>query len=191
MKRRHLWPIALLLLPLCACGGGGGDGDSGPVNDTLPSTTLSAAFVSDAESVEAGTVWLSEGNSSGSLVTVRVNVTDLEQIYAAGFDFEFDSSRVEFVNWSPGSLLESGNQTPIYQVQAQQGKLVVGVSRTGDVEGVDASGTQTLILLTFRARQAGTSAAVLDNATLLRPGSGTGPVPILDTIWTGGQFNAN
>ena len=85
---------------------------------------------------------------------------------------------------------EGNDMVPIYQVLAQQGKLVIGASRTADAPGADILGTRVLIHLMFRGLRPGSSGASFDNATLLRPG-GTAPEPIPETTWIGGDFDSN
>ncbi len=152
MRSASAYAMAILVALTAACGGGGG-GDIGPV----PGGLL-AAFQPEMPSPSGLTVAMAEGSKSADVVTVRVNVTDTNDVYGAAFELLFASSEVEYVGSSPGSLLEQGGNSPFYQVTPDpldSGHLLVVATRTGNVAGVDVSGTLTLMNLTLRVKQAG------------------------------------
>ena len=143
MKR--ILTVALCLLTAVACGGGGSDG--GVVGGG--STTLTVTYSPANANPGPDSVSLAQGTIQTNLITLDVLVTDAQGVYGAGFDLSYNSSSLTFVGYSPGTILESGGNSPSYQVSAPSpGDLVVGVSRTGQVPGVDVSGTQTLVRLT-------------------------------------------
>jgi len=188
------WLILLFAVSALSCGGGGTEATStvpdipDPINDSGGSTSLAASFVPDATTAAAGSIILGQEEASGNVVSVFARVVGGTDVYGAGFDLVYDGDVVEFVGWAPGSLLEVGGGTPIYNVSPQAGKLVVGVSRTGPVAGV--TGTRKLIILTFRVLEAGTSPASFSGGFLLDSQLPT-PQPIPGLSWFGGQFQAN
>ncbi len=141
--------VSLVALGI-ACGGGGGV--------VRGAARFDASFVADQGAQASGTVSMAEASVVGDVVTLKVDVTDAAGIYGAAFDITYDPHSVSFREWAPGTLLEQGGNSPNYTVVAlQNGTIVVGASRTGNVPGVDAVGSRTLILITFEAKRAGTT----------------------------------
>jgi len=137
--------LVAVVAVVTACGGGSSDGD--PV---APGGGISAGFLPDETNPGADTVSAGEGGTGGNLVTVDINVTDTNGIYGAAFDLGYDPSLATWLDFTEGNLLEQGGNTPFYDVQEPQaGQLVVVATRQGDVPGADASGTRTIIGLTF------------------------------------------
>ena len=180
--------LIALLLAATACGGGGGPASGGGGGVVTPS--LAASFTPAQSSPGTDTVSTDEGSKTGDLVTVEVQVTNINGIYGAAFDVAYDSSVATFQNWSAGSLLEQGGHTPTYQINASQsGLLVVVATRQGNVQGANAVGTVTLIRLTFRVTQTGTSPVSFPGApTLLDDQPQPQPIPV--TNWFGGTIIA-
>jgi hypothetical protein len=180
---------ALVLLPVVAavaCGGGGGNGDGGVI-DPSP-TPLSASFLSDDNTPSSMTIAMIQGPRSGDLVTVRVTVTDTTGIYATAFEIEYDKAKAAYVNWSAGTLLEQGGHSPSYTVGDNgNGRVVVAASRNGNVATVNASGTVTVVNLTFRVKQVGESRAVFAPGPVLYDGQ-IPPAAKSDVIWTAGSL---
>jgi len=198
MRQRPISIVVLLAAAAVACGGGGSDSSSGgvivdpptdPINDSGGSTSLAAGFTAEEQQPGSGSVALSLSSVSGNLVTIRVRVVGVNDVYGAGFDLPYEAAHVDYVGWSAGNLLEVGGNAPIYTVAAQDGKLVVGASRSGPVGGVDVS-SRYLIELTFRVRDAGSWAVGLENGFLLDPGP-PAPTAIPGIAWFGGHLWAN
>lgn len=150
---------------------GGGEGAASVVGGGGGGSTTVAGFFSSADpSPGANTVSTTGTSGSGgsaNLVTLNVNVTGTNDVFGAAFDLQFDPAMAEFVNWTAGNLLETGGQNVTYQVNATQpGQVVVGASRTGGTSGTNAAGTVTLIRLTLRVTQAGSSLVTLENGAL-------------------------
>ena len=72
---------------------------------------------------------------------------------------------------------------------AQPGRLVVGISRSGNLPGVDVPGIDTLIHVTLRVLHPGAGPVTFSNATLLD--SRALPQPVPDVSWFGGTLSAN
>lgn len=144
-----------------ACGGGGDS--SGGV--TPP--PLLASFVPDEPAPGANTVAMAEGSKAGDSVTVSVNASQTSDLYAAAFEVTFDSNKVTYVAHSAGTVFEQGGHTPTYQVgNPIAGRLVVGVSRNGDVSAVNVTTPAPMIRLTFRVKAVGLFRLEWDNAAL-------------------------
>lgn len=173
-----------------SCGGGSSDG--GTTDGGGGSTSLVGSFSASQANPGDNSVAMAEGSgTNGNLVVVEVNVTGTSNLFGAAFDVTYDSSRATFVNWSPGTVLESGGQSVSYQVSATQpGLVVIGISRTGSqAGGVDVTAAQPAIRLTFRVTQAGNSTLGFGNASLQDAQSPPQDIPGLS--WYGGTLVAN
>ena len=171
MKRLTTSLTIIALTLATACGSGGGSGGSGPI-----SSNLVAGFSPDQPAPPANTVAMAEGSKTGDLVTVDITVTDTSGIYGAAFDITFNANNAIFEGWSPGNLLETGGHTPYYDVDlVAAGQLVIVATRQGPVAGVTASGTRTMVRLTFRVTHEGghglafQSQALYDDQTQPQP----------------------
>src|SRR5512134_2299923 len=128
------WFLGLLAVAT-ACGGGGGDSSGGV---TTPS--LLASFVADQPSPGSNTVAMAEGSKTGDTVSVSVNVAQTTGLYAAAFEVTFDANKVTYLGHSAGTVFEQGGHSPTYQVGTPTaGRLVVGVSRNGNVAAVNVT----------------------------------------------------
>lgn len=182
MKQRVTMSLlASVLILATACGGGGSDG--GVVSGGGGSTTLTASFTPEAASPGSNTVALAQGSLSANLITLRVRVTDVDDVHHAAFEVVYDGAVVDFVNYAPGELLEQNGNTPTYQVTEQGGKIVVGASRSGP-SGTNANGGRTLISLTFRVLQASNTPVAFQNFALMD--SGFNAIGV--THWYGGTL---
>lgn len=161
---RILALVVLGLFAMVACGGGGGGGDDVTRGG---SSNILAGFSAAMPNPGPDTVSLTEQSAAGDLVTVRVRVTDSSDIYGAAFDLAYDASEMEYVSWTAGTLLEQGGQSPNYTVQASQpGRVVVGVSRIGNVGGASTTGNRPIIHIVFRVTRLGDTTVFVQNGSL-------------------------
>jgi len=173
--------LIALLLTVTACGSSGGGGG-------VITPSLAASFTADQPAPGPDMVSLNEGSKTGDLVTVDIQVTDISGVFGAAFDVTYDPSMATFENWFSGSLLEQGGQTPTYQINStQSGQLVISVARQGNVGGANAVGTVTLIRLTFRVTQTGSSSISFPGIPTLLDAQ-TQPQPIFVSGWFGGMI---
>ena len=189
MKRPKAILILLVAAALaCAAGCSGGGGSDGDVIGGGGSTLLNVSFAPDTPAPGAATVALDLFSAPPGSVTVAVEVTDVPNVFGAGFDMVWDPAVAEYVSWAPGTLLESGGNQPAYQVALiQPGLLVVGASRTG-ASSVDAVGSVPLIRLTLRGLAVGSTPVALENASLLDGQAPPQGIPSLN--WSGGTLTA-
>ena len=161
--------LAIVLLGLfatVACGGGGGGGGGGVVTND-PASNILAGFIASMPNPGPNTVTLREQSAAGDLVTVRVQVTETSNVYGAAVDLTYDASELEYVDWAAGTFLEQGGQSPNYTVQAAQaGRVVIGVSRTGNAGGASTSGNRPLIYIVFRVTRLGDTTVFIQNGSL-------------------------
>ena len=188
MKRSFIPVFAAMLALVTACSGSDSESLS---NNGGGSTTMVASFTPDDPSPGSGTVSMAQGSVSGDLVTINVRVTGTNAIFGAAFDVAYDGSAATWTGWGPGSLFEQGGHVPIYQVaESQPGRLVVAATRQGvGATAVNASGTTTLIRLTFRVTSVGTWPVGFESAELLD--AQLQPQSIPGIAWSGGTLVAN
>ena len=110
-------------------------------------------------------------------------------IFGASFDVVFDSTMASFVGWAPGDLLEQSGVSVTYLVnEPEEGRVAIGATRQA-ASTTDATGTVSLIRLTFQTTQVGNSIVGFENQALLdgqRP-----PQPIVGMSWFGGSLVGN
>jgi hypothetical protein len=185
MSRVTFCSLVACLALITACGGGGATATPEP---PVNSTNVVASFTPDQAAPGPSTVSMKQGTKSGDHVTVEVQVTDTGDVYGVAFDLVYDASNTTYTNWSAGSLLEAGGHNPTYQVgTAQPGRLVVAATRNA-VAGTDASGSKTIMKLTFRVEEAGAFPTTIQNGALYNDQS-LQPVPGIN--WFAGTLTGN
>ena len=92
---------------------------------------------------------------AGKEITLTVSVDRIEGLYSAPFYLIYDPSLLEFIKASEGNFLKKdGKQTAFFHVNIpQSGRVMIGLSRVGQVGGVTGSGP--LATFTFRAKNSG------------------------------------
>jgi hypothetical protein len=177
--------VPLLVIAATACSNGSADPAPGP-----GSNNLIAGFTPQLSNPGPNTMSAAEAGIAAELVTVAIQVTDTANVFGSAFDLVYDPNLATFMSWSAGSLLEQGGNSPLYQVNATaSGRLVVGASRTGSGTGANASGTVTLIHLTFRMDGAGSSSLDFQNTSVEDDSNPPQPIPGMSA--GGGTLIAN
>jgi len=157
-------PLAVLagalVVALAACGGGGGGGGSSPPTVPMPRFTFTPAG-----SAGPGSLAFATGSGSTSS-TLRLDLVANQAVdlYAVSFDLVFPAQTVRFDVASEGVFLSaSGAVSTSFQVfESEAGRLVVGLSRLGNVAG--AAGSGTLLTLELGAVAAGTGTLAFEDA---------------------------
>lgn len=179
MRHKSIKAIIFLssMILIQGCGGGGEEKSS------ITSPSQLASFRGAPAGNKA--VYMTQNSSlgnSGSLA-IDVKVGSVSDAYGAGFDVDFDSSKLSYDGYVAGGFLENGIDTVNYNVTTQpgnSGKLIVGISRLGSVGGVSGSGT--IITLKFKVVTSGNSPVTFSNYVLRDPNNQT----IAGTTWNGG-----
>jgi hypothetical protein len=169
----------------CSSGGDGG-GDEG-------NGEISVAFLPSTSSPGAGSVSLSEGSTSGDLVTVDVNVTDMSDVFAADFQLEWNDSRARFLGWDEGNLLsKDGEASSFSVVESSGGILRIECTRVGTSAEVDAVGTERLLSIDFRVRRRGETPLSFSPPGASSPREITDAAgnPVSGNDWAGGRLFA-
>jgi hypothetical protein len=188
--RGHFAILAMACL-VSAVSCGEGDNPSPIPEDPGGSTNLVGGFSPEQPNPADDTIAMAFEQASGSVVGVAVTVTGVDDLFSADFDVTYDPQQADFVNWSAGTLLETGGNAPSYMLTATQpGVVTVGATRTGGGSGgVDVGTTQTLIYLVFQVKEPGSSALGFQRASLLDAQDPPQSIPGLS--WFGGTLTAN
>jgi hypothetical protein len=186
-------PFAILLCALAlSCSGGSSPSSDGGIIADPPggSSNLVGSFVGELPGQPDNVATMAEASGSGDVVSVDIDLSDVDGVFGAAFDVGFEAGMAEYLAWSPGDLFESDGDLPLYSVTGLSDRVVVGISRSsGAVAGIDVVGTRTMITLTFRVTQPGSSPVTFANATLL---DDQAPPQTIDGIaWAGGTFQAD
>lgn len=155
-RLRSLGLGILVVLCLPGCGGGGGGDDSDPVVCT------NLAFDSVLVTPSDGDVYFEESTSTCTDINIVVLVTNLNDIFTAGFDLTFPASLLQYDSFTLGPLLQKGNPLtdPFVNVTPVPGGLQVLMTRFAPDPPVSAVGSEALITLRFK--RIGPGAAAID-----------------------------
>jgi hypothetical protein len=182
-QRGRAFGVLIGTAVLLGCGGGSGDGG-------VVAPTVTADFLADEPTPPASTVAMEKGAASSDLVTVRVDVTGVSDVYGAAFEVAFDGTLADFVGFTKGTFFEQGAHVPTYQVSSPgSGQIVVGITRNGAVPGVGTTASRTVVNLTFRVKRAGTGDVTLPDAVLYD--AQIQPQPVAGISWHTGSLHGN
>jgi hypothetical protein len=178
--RPALTGFLLVLLLIAGCGGGDGGGIA----------AASCIGFTGAQAPAAGRVAARQASGgSCSAIFVELVVTDVADVFSGSFTLEYDPASVALGGASAtGSFLASGGaRVDVVQSAPQSGSATIGVTRVQTTAGVDVSGSQVLVRVSFAPVAAGTSQLSVTGAQLF--GSETPPQAKANLTWTGGTFN--
>ena len=172
--------LTAVLFVSTGCGGGDGGGGA--------TAAPCLSFVGNQAPATGRVVTRLAAGGSCAARAVEIVVTDVADVFGAQFTLTFDATKVSYAGaTSSGSFLTSGGaQVSVQEDSTGSGTVSVGISRIGVSSGVNVSGSQVLIRLTFAPLAVGTSSLALSNAILF--GSQTPPQPKPGLTWSGGSF---
>ena len=182
MRRSVRWFLALAAFLCAACGGSGGGG--GPTTPTPPPDEEPPPVIEfTPDSAGAVSIALAEGSGTDDEVLfLSLDATGVTDLYGVAFDLRFPSNLLAFDNVTEGAFLDSmgGVSTSFQVLEDASGDLVIGLTRLGDVGGVDGSGS--LLLFEFSRVASGSgSFEILNNAAV----DSTGAMPD-GVVWIAG-----
>ena len=189
---RFLIALALLTAPAAvACGGGGGGGGSptepspsptltpSPTATPTPTPAPGPGITFTAASTGPGIVLAQGAGTSASSLTVEVRAAQVTGLYALAFDLDYPAAAVRFQSAAAGPFLGTSGQVSTQVAESTPGHLVVGVTRLGDLAGVDGSGV--VLSLVFTPVANGSGAFTFSRNTAFRAEGTT-----LNLAWAGG-----
>ena len=173
--------LAAVLAVLPACGGGGGGSPSEPPQPT-PTATPAPGITVAVTTPQGAAITLARGaRSTANLLVLEVRAESVAGLYGAAFDLQYPGMLLDYQARVPGPFL--GADASVQVFESAPGTLVVGVSRLGNVAGVDGSGVLVELELTPLAPGSG-PLAFARNAALgadgleIQMGWGSGTVSV-------------
>jgi hypothetical protein len=145
-----------------ACSGGGGGSPSEPsptptVTATvtpLPTPTPTPtpgggpSITFTAASTGPGLVLAQGAATTANSLTVELRAAQVTGLYGVAFDLDYPTAALSFTSASAGTFLGSSGQVSMQVAESPPGHLVVGVTRLGQVAGVDGSGVVLQLVFT-------------------------------------------
>jgi len=143
----------IVVLVLGATGCGGGSSPTTPPVTPPPSSGIQ--FTADG-TPGTNTIYMTGGDGEPLQLEVRTN--SVTGLYGVSFELRFPSNLLQFSGVTEGSFLGQGGVSTSLQVtESPAGTLIVGISRLGEVAGVDGSG----LLATFEFTISGSGSGTL------------------------------
>lgn len=157
MRRCGLLGFALALAWLAAaCGGGGGS--STPTTPAPPPAPPDPVSFTASGTPGSTTVHLTKAaGTSSDVLRLEIRASEFADLYGLGFDLVYPADLLDFRGGSQtegGFLSADGSRTEIFARQVTDGMILVGLSRIGEVGGVEGSGL--LLTLDFTVVASGT-----------------------------------
>jgi len=86
---------------------------------------------------------------------VEIKVSDVENLYGFGFTLKYDKEYLNLIDIVEGDFLKKDGVSTLFlkNIDKENGVVIIGVSRTGKVDGV--SGDGTLLIAKFKALKVG------------------------------------
>lgn len=125
----------------------------------------------------------------GEEFSLDVSVNGVSDLYAAPFYLTYDPKLLRFISAKEGSFLgQDGNSTTfLFSNDANRGRIIVGLTRLGQVKGVSGSGS--LMRVDFKAIETGSISIGFDNASARRVTSKDSKPQSFSVTFRGGQVN--
>lgn len=196
MKSRNSRPRPLLrqLLALtlfaavsttgAACGGGGGGGGTPTEPGPQPPPTNQGLSYTPSGTPGGGSLALARTNTGDQVLVLDLEARSVNGVYGLYFDLDYPAAVLDFDSASEGTLLNADGSNTSFQVADQNGRVVVAISRLGQVG--PAGGTGTVLTLRFRAIGNGNGAM-----SFSRNAAETSDNREIATTWIGGTVQVN
>ncbi|MDD5772852.1 MAG: secretin N-terminal domain-containing protein [bacterium] len=121
--------------------------------------------------------------------SLEVSVNNISDLFAVPFYLIYDPKLLQFISAKEGPFLgQDGNSTTfLFSNDINRGRVIVGLTRLGQVKGVNGSGT--IMIINFKALAAGNASIGFDNASAKRVTS-ENPMPqSFPVTFRGAQVN--
>lgn len=99
--------------------------------------------------------------TAGQDFTLNVYIENVTDLFYANVYLSYDPSKISYKSGTEGDFLTQGGTGVSFSASAQNGVVVIGITRLGSSSG-GVSGTGTLCSVTFSAAVAGTSTVTID-----------------------------
>lgn len=168
---------------------------------------LIARFAPDEPAPGPGTVSMQAGPTSNDVFEVKIMVTGVNDFFGAAFRVTYPSASVRFLSADTGDSFlceapvdcsDPAQAEFIVDAASHPGQVVVSATRlqneAGTVPGVDVSGSQELLSLTFQAtREIASPGQPMGFADPLEVRDSAQPPPgnEISVTWAGGTITAS
>jgi len=173
-------------------------GTAGCNNDepNLGLEPVCVTFLPDSEPIPGNVVARYGAGSICDTADVELVVTGVDNVYGASFTVEYDAAVFFLVTpiSTEGSFLsEDGTVNLIVVSSGPPGAKVIGVTRTGVPDGVDATIDNDLLatLQFIRGTTVDSNVTFPEVTASLRSPGDPDPVKIPDVVWFGGRLDVN
>jgi hypothetical protein len=177
---------ALLALLGVACGGGGGGGPTAP--PPPPPPTSGIAFTAAGTAGDMTIHLAKEDGTAANILRLQVRASMVTDLFGLGFDLVYPQGVLEFNDGSElegGFLSGDGSTVELLIEEQPAGRLLVGITRLGNVGGVDGSGLILTLEFTGIANGQGSFAFVARDAF-----DSAGDI-LGETVWQAGEVNVS
>jgi hypothetical protein len=149
---------AAVALILSGCSGGGGGSD--------PVTCTNLSFDRALTTPAVNDVYLDQAAGTCSTIGIAVLVDGLSGIWSVSFDISYPASLLAYQSYTLGPLLQKGAplNAPVVVVHTSGNDVQVTMSRLGSDPPVGATGSESLITLSFARLAAGSAAIDFDTS---------------------------
>jgi hypothetical protein len=183
MNRSACLALLLGLVLVCttaACGGGGGGGGGGPTVPPPPARMIS--WTPDAEPGD-DVIYLDVRDlSNPDAFVLQIRARRVSDLYGVAFDLVYPSNMMTFDAdaFTEGDFFSDGGFDTLLEVsERDRGRIVIGLSRVGEVRGRSTGGL--LLSLPFATTANGTSDLAIES----EHGYDSDGVP-MSLTWLGG-----
>ena len=147
---------AAVALVVCGCSGGGSGSD--------PVTCTNLSFDRALATPAGGDVYLDQAGGTCSTIDIAVLVNNLTGIWSVSFDISYPTGLLTYQSYTLGPLLQKGAPLypPVVVVKTSGNDVQVTMTRFGSDPPVGATGSESLITLSFARVAAGSSAIDFD-----------------------------
>ncbi len=100
---------------------------------------------------------------------VKINISEVENLYGFGFTLKYDKEYLDLIDVVEGDFLKKDGVSTLFlkNIDKEKGEVIIGVSRTGRVDGV--SGDGTLLIVKFKALKLGKVELEISDVSLKDP----------------------
>lgn len=187
MTRRYATLVlaGVLAWLTATCGGGGGAGPTAPPPPPPPEPIAFTAVGTPG----ALTIHLTKADGTArELLRLEIRASEFGDLYGLGFDLVYPTDLLNYRGGSHvegGFLAADGSRVEIFARQITDGIVIVGLSRLGDVGGVDGSGLLLTLDFTAVNNGSGSFGYTANNAF------DGGRNPLGETVWQAGDIQIN
>ncbi|MFH1288580.1 MAG: PKD domain-containing protein [bacterium] len=165
--------------------GGAAETASVVIAVTTASPPVKTIFFNTSGAPVNNSVYLEKLSTNGDEITLDIKVKGGTNVYGAALEMTYDSAKISYIFSSKGDYLGADIDYFSNLYNNQQGLLLIGIGKTGDVPGVNGDGSLCTVVFKALAAQTGTPIQLNSTNSCLK--SPTSDIP--GTSWFGGSLS--